>query len=1068
MKQVALLLILAFPSIANNLSSLAFIENKGQWPGNYHYRASIPGGFLYVSQQAFYYQLLDEELTKKMDSHHLHTEHDLHTPANRNYNLHGLGVHFEGSNSNTFFSGSDALVTRYNFYRGNDSTTWASGVQAYRKINGHDLYPNIDLTIYSNARNVKYDFHINPGGNPKAIKMNYAGADNLYLKHGNLHIETSLQHLIDVKPYAYQLINGDTIEIPCFFDLNRKTQSVTFDLPDGYNQSHELIIDPELIFSTFSGSADDNWGFSATYDNDGNTYSAGIVQGANFPFTAGAYQTGFGGGTWDVAILKFDSVGRNLLYATFLGGADTEVPVSMMVDSRDNLFILGITGSVDFPFTEPLPADKTQLGSNNPFPILSGVNYLSGSDLFIAKLNPQGSQLMEAINVGGSADDGMMKGSNPLIKNYGDEFRAEIYLDNQDNVVIGSNTYSVDFPTTNGTVNKDTITTNGIVTRFSNELTPIWSITVGDSASYETIFSIRQGSNGNYYAVGGKSSDTGHDALILEIDTADGTILNQQLFGTSAYDQAYIVDTDEEGFVYCYGQSQGNWPVQGNVYQNPGGGNFLQKRSSDLSEVVWSTVIGSGFGINLVPTAFNVNICGNILLAGWGGGSNRDQTGTKTYVEGTTFDMPITENATQSTTDGSDFYLMALRKDAERVLFASYFGDAGTNEHIDGGTSRFDKKGVIHHAVCGGCGPNGDFPTTPGAWSETNGAENCNNAVFKYDFTNLLADFQTFDAEWNRESISSECAPFTLNINNRSIGGESFTWDFGGLGTSSEVDSLSFTFEEPGTYLISLTATDETTCISQSVAEKTIQVFEGNFSIMPDTTICIGDSLSLKASGIVSYLWSADSLTNPNKLAIASPLVIPAESSTYYLTGISPQGCQYKDSIVVTALTPPTLSFNFEREEGCDFARGKITNVQIPDSATFTWKIGDELFSDLREPAYEFEQSGIYPITLTAMLGGCIRDFTKTYDIKILDVPNLITPGLADGLNDNFEVSTDLGIRPSEPFRISIFDRFGNRVFDTPDYQNNWKGDDVPAGYYFYNLTFQEGLKCKGWVHVTK
>jgi len=66
-----------------------------------------------------------------------------------------------------------------------------------------------------------------------------------------------------------------------------------------------------------------------------------------------------------------------------------------------------------------------------------------------------------------------------------------------------------------------------------------------------------------------------------------------------------------------------------------------------------ATVIGSGNGrINIVPGAFMVSNCKEVYLSGWGGVINGDPVGTK--------DMPISKDAYQKKTDGSDFYFMLL------------------------------------------------------------------------------------------------------------------------------------------------------------------------------------------------------------------------------------------------------------------------------------------------------------------------------------------------------------------------------------------------------------------------
>ena len=124
-------------------------------------------------------------------------------------------------------------------------------------------------------------------------------------------------------------------------------------------------------------------------------------------------------------------------------------------------------------------------------------------------------------------------------------------------------------------------------------------------------------------------------------------------------------------------------------------------------------------------------LCDKIYISGWGsnlGGSL------------STLNLPFTYDAYQNTTDGNDFYLMVLDDFMDTLLYATYFGGTQSNEHVDGGTSRFDKKGVIYQSVCAGCGGNSDFPIEPsiGAVSSTNNSFNCNNAVFKFNVTSKI------------------------------------------------------------------------------------------------------------------------------------------------------------------------------------------------------------------------------------------------------------------------------------------------------------------------------------------
>ncbi|HMU69492.1 MAG TPA: hypothetical protein PKC38_05775, partial [Chitinophagales bacterium] len=113
---------------------------------------------------------------------------------------------------------------------------------------------------------------------------------------------------------------------------------------------------------------------------------------------------------------------------------------------------------------------------------------------------------------------------------------------------------------------------------------------------------------------------------------------------------------------------------------------------------------------------------------GWGGLVNSGFN----PATGSMVSMPITADAFQSSTDGSDFYLIIFGNELETMAYATYFGGSISDEHVDGGTSRFDKQGIVYHAVCAGCGGNDDFPTTEGVVSNTNNAFNCNLGVFKF------------------------------------------------------------------------------------------------------------------------------------------------------------------------------------------------------------------------------------------------------------------------------------------------------------------------------------------------
>ena len=163
-------------------------------------------------------------------------------------------------------------------------------------------------------------------------------------------------------------------------------------------------------------------------------------------------------------------------------------------------------------------------------------------------------------------------------------------------------------------------------------------------------------------------------------------------------------------------------------------------------------------------------------------------------------------DAYQSTTDGCDFYFFVLSKDGLSLSYATYFGGPQSEEHVDGGTSRFDKNGVIYEAVCAGCGGNSDFPTTSGVVSNTNNSSNCNNGVIKLAF-NLAKTVSSITT-----TPSSGCAPFTLSFINNSVNSVSFIWDFGDNSAQSNAFTPTHTYTNPGIYNVMLIALNSNSC----------------------------------------------------------------------------------------------------------------------------------------------------------------------------------------------------------------------------------------------------------------
>jgi Bacterial Ig-like domain (group 3)/Beta-propeller repeat len=177
-----------------------------------------------------------------------------------------------------------------------------------------------------------------------------------------------------------------------------------------------------LVYSTYLGGSNFDVGEGIAVDSAGNAYVSGVTDSADFPTTPGAFQTVCNGGSdcfpnGDAFVTKLNCTGTALVYSSFLGGSWEDLGVGIALDSADNAYVTGGTGSTDFPTVNPLQ------GTN-------GGGYF---DAFVAKINAAGSALVYSTYLGGSLDD------------YG----TGIAVDGAGNAYITGETTSANFPTMN-------------------------------------------------------------------------------------------------------------------------------------------------------------------------------------------------------------------------------------------------------------------------------------------------------------------------------------------------------------------------------------------------------------------------------------------------------------------------------------------------------------------------------------------------------------------------------------------------------------------------------------------
>jgi PKD repeat protein len=1059
--------------------NLRFIENKNQWADVYKFRADMPSGFVFLKNNSLQYSLYDTDAVRDLHPGKPQTNKVANPSPEMLIKAHNVEVKFLNSNPLASPKGKEESTEIRNYFLGNDRQKWASEVHSYYKLEYNNLYSGIDLKFYEKNNAFKYEFIVNPSENPQQIKLQYEGAKSLKLEEGNLVIETSLGIITEKKPYCYQLIDNEEVSIPANFRLENNI--LTYEFPQGYNRAYTLVIDPELVFSSYSGSNADNWGSTATYDDLGNLYSGGIIldPGNAFPTTTGAFQVRYGGSI-DVGILKFNTSTGGLMYATYLGGSEGEFPHSLVVNKNRELIILGTTSSTNFPTT--LGAVDNSFNGGFATTVISGVNYNNGSDLFITKLSADGKTLAGSTYLGGSANDGINTTSSTIIKNYGDQFRGEVIIDANDFIYVASLTASTNFPIKNAFQTTRQGTYDGVLIKLNPTLTNLeWSTYFGGTG-FDAAYSMKINSQQQLYVCGVTQSldlranipanptipnplnpdfhgsALNEDGFIAKF-TNDGMPIQATFIGTSNSDQVYLLDLDPEENILVAGLTNGSYPIFQANYSRANSGQFIHKLDADLATSLMSTAIGTGRGVpDISLTAFMVNDCGNIYLSGWG-----SNLGAGTGLS--TRNLPTTSDAFRRTTDDADFYIIILEKNANSLLYATFFGGTNTGDHVDGGTSRFDKKGVIYHAACASCGgASNDFPTTVTAWSRTNQSRNCNNAAFKFDLGEIIANFDVIDTDLNVVITRACHFPINANIGFKGSNATAWTWQIDGVQTSTDRE-FNYVFTQEGKYKITLIAENPISCLKSVIVEKDLFVSAIDMTASPDVKICRGDSIILTATAnrTATYQWTpAIGINNPRS---ATPKVYPPQTTNYRVVATDESGCKVEKTIKVEVA--PKIELDFDVESSSECLKPSVINFtnRTKNATNFEWTISNgQVFTNENPEPYEFTRGGTYTITLRAFNDVCEEVESKTIEVEdnTTPPPNVITPNQIDTKNHYFKLSPE-----RENYRLEIYDRWGGLVYKAEKYQDDW-GNNANAGMYYFITTSPKGVTCRGWLQVIK
>jgi PKD repeat protein len=562
-----------------------------------------------------------------------------------------------GSTVELTFEGGNDVVPRgeglgpgvYNYFLGDGPVDWTTGVGTYSRVVYEGLYEGIDLVYMVTPSGPKYEFQVGPGADPSVISVRVDGHTSLTLHHQTLVIGTSVADIQDTGLDVF------------YADGARERLESTFDIrgPDSYgfivndrDSERAMVIDP-LVFSTYLGSSQWDRAGAIVIDDEGYLYITGNSDGTDFPTTTGSYQKDLNN-FQDIFVLKMAPDGESLVWSTFIGGTDLDIGYGLTLDDMGNVYVCGVTNSDNYPTTPSAFQSKTS----------------GNGDAFASKLNPSGSRLLASTLVGGFWED-------PALS---------IAVDASQNMYITGYTRSEDFPTTTGAYDVVANPSDAYVTKINATATDLVYSTYLGGSGQEAGDSIVLDGNGSAYVVGNTWSNDfpvtngsfrvnpsgSADSFVSKVDP-NGTSLEASTYlGGQFFDEASGVALGSDGDVHVFGMTQSDdFPVTAGAFQTTHGSArvdydaFATRMNWNLSSIKTSTFIG-GDAEDYFPDG-TLDPEGNVIIGGTTASSN----------------YPTTDGAYQTQKAAfTDAVITKLSANYTELEYSTHIGSVDTDQGI--------------------------------------------------------------------------------------------------------------------------------------------------------------------------------------------------------------------------------------------------------------------------------------------------------------------------------------------------------------------------------------------------
>jgi hypothetical protein len=634
------------PGTKNDIFTLSMAESPGSTPD-----LKVPGYFYPVlskdHRMDFFYSTQSSDTV-------LMTGGDLmilpRSPAGSGTQENTIYLKFRGQDSRIMPRGEEPYPGRANFFMGNNSSEWRTGIPTYRSVLYPDMYPGISLVYSDQGGQLKSEFLIAPAADPENISYGYEGGTAIWIDESGalvVQMENGGQ-LIEAKPDAYQVIGDDKTVIPVSFHLS-DDYHLGF-TPGEYNAQYPLIIDPKIITSRYLGGDVEDVGTGITVDKKGDIYVVGYTHSKDFPVTGNAFDE-TSRGFHDIFVTAYSKDGRDVLFSTFLGGAANDYARAVVVDDNGTIFITGSTESPDFPVKS---AFQPEIGGKY--------------DAFITALRPGGTDLAFSSYLGGSDVD--------------DAFGMALPGDNNRMYLTGT-TQSPDFPTLNAYQEAKAGQYDAFLTVIDTGRKNLTASTFLGGRQDDYGRAVATDNSGNVY-IGGytyssKSSDfpiknalfsahtMTYDAFVSKFNPDAEDLIYSTYIGGSMGDRISAIAVDQKNQLVATGYTfADDFPVSADAFQREYGGNLL----------------ADAFVIGLAPDG--QSLAGSTYLGGskddMGYGITIGDDGTIFVTGGTMSEnFPVACSWQQRLKGPMNAFVTGLDPSYARLTFSSYLGGEGSD-----------------------------------------------------------------------------------------------------------------------------------------------------------------------------------------------------------------------------------------------------------------------------------------------------------------------------------------------------------------------------------------------------